>query len=609
MVIVIHKELTILGGFTHHNWTTPDPDVNRTIIDGENHWRGILAEQHDGHPATTVEMAGFTVQNGYVKGESHGSDADISVFGAGLLSDSATVILRDMVFRNNRAVGGDTASDYGGSGTGGGIALRGVSAGSTLENVTFEGNQALGGSGSGRGGYGIGGGLYTFRSTLTGRNLNFVGNVSRGGDSNGAGVDSINENGDGQGGGAAFHVNSNITLVNARFATNKALGGSAPNGQGGGGFGGGVFAEADSRVELREVHFFDNEARGGNGLNASSHGSVAVGGGLGVLDAQLVVEQSSFINNRALGGDGAALAGSAGGGGISLMRNIGATHQATIRNTIIANNRVRMGAGNPSDGGGGGGIFLLESEASIGHTTFAQNEVGPEAMQGSAIVLNFNSKLNLLHSIIAQHPGNGGASALFGHSGNAFTLERGLFDDNEQDYDGPATFAGLNTMLRGDAQFVSPGAPHYDYHIQELSHARQSASSSMDTFDIDGDPRDLEPDIGADEYVLPEIVGVSNTETTASSALIQWNSQGSGIDHFGVSVTCSRGASAPDGYPCGATVDVGLAEQVRLTGLSSDATYGVEVTAFDLQGTRLDSFSTSFTTGRPLFLPIVTGRR
>ena len=90
-----------------------------------------------------------------------------------------------MVFRDNQALGGDTSSPYGGAAAGGGVALRACPS-TTVENVVFESNRAEGGSGGDRGGFGIGGGMFTFETTLEAADLTFTNNRAVGGNSAGS---------------------------------------------------------------------------------------------------------------------------------------------------------------------------------------------------------------------------------------------------------------------------------------------------------------------------------------------------------------------------------------------------------------------------------------
>src|SRR5262249_54787630 len=42
IVCIVNKEVTIRGGFSTSNWTSPSPTANLTIIDGQNSSRGFL---------------------------------------------------------------------------------------------------------------------------------------------------------------------------------------------------------------------------------------------------------------------------------------------------------------------------------------------------------------------------------------------------------------------------------------------------------------------------------------------------------------------------------------------------------------------------------------
>jgi hypothetical protein len=62
----------------------------------------------------------------------------------------------------------------------------------------------------------------------------------------------------------------------------------------------------------------------------------------------------------------------------------------------------------------------------------------------------------------------------------------------------------MNTSLYvSSVQFMSPGAPSYNYHLSSSSPAIDEAAGSQLTSDIDNQPRPFNsmPDIGADEYV------------------------------------------------------------------------------------------------------------
>ncbi len=515
VVCILNKKLILRGGYTSDNWTVPNPEVNKTIIDGQNQYRGILVQRTaPSAPETAIHLEGFIVQNGLAQGNSSGSDDKTFAFGGGMLTDASLVTIKYVTFKNNKAMGGNTNSPYGGTGSGGGLALRTAQNSITLEYVFFEGNEAHGGSGLERGGFAIGGGLYTYRSTVEGNNLTFTNNKAVGGYSNGSGIN----NGwlaDAQGGGGAFQQGSTVTLENVEATGNVATGGQANNGKAGGAFGGALFSEGRPQeglfnsVTLRDANIRNNQAVGGQG-GKGGHGA---GGGLQFDKTSIFVERVYVINNQSIGGTGSA-GGPAGGGGVYLQNLDGSQINTTILNTIIADNTTRHGAGYP-DGGGGGGLWLQGiSSADIIHTTFANNQAQVATgqafgyMQGAAILLLNDgaataSNVNLSYSIIANHS-DSQRSAIHVKPGNTLTLNKGLFAGNGLDTnvtglpDKAGTFNGLNSMLKNNsAGFTSTN----DYHITSSSAAKDQATGSTTSVDIDNQSRnDGKPDIGADEY-------------------------------------------------------------------------------------------------------------
>ncbi len=600
-----NKEVTILGGFTANNWVTSDPETNLTIIDGQNSKRTLLVQHGSGQPAATLTMEGFTVQNGRVQGAGSGSEADISAFGGGMRADSSTVILRHMIFKNNQALGGNTSTNHGGSAAGGGIAIRSGAGTSILEHITFDNNQAIGGTGGDRGGLGIGGGLYTFESIVSGSYITFTNNLSQGGNSNGDGID-LGENADGQGGGAALHRNSTVTLEHVTATDNQTIGGNALNGQGGGAFGGGIYTESSVLVTIINATIHNNLALGGEGKNASSGGSVSFGGGIATTNASFTLDQASVINNASIGGDGSQIGGSGNGGGASFVRTEGSS-VINVTNSIFANNLVELGAGS-NPGGGGGGIYMRGSSATISQSTIAQNELGSSSIQGNGVLLISGSSASISYSIIAEHTIPSNAYALYADPNNTITLLDGLFSGNNLNNNNDGIITGVGTMINGSASFKSAGAPDYDYHIQDNSDARDAAAGSPVITDVDGENRDASPDIGADEYIPPTITHLIGAPYASQSVLVTWDViyMEDKLDHYEIEISCPAGANRPNEVDCDTPLNVGTAQQIQLTGLTNFATYGITLRALDNSSSELDSKSCTFIpTNIFVYLPVV----
>jgi hypothetical protein len=514
VICVVNKQLNILGGYSAQNWNNPDPANNLTVIDGAGSRRGVWVTSTG--PAAALRLEGFTIRNGVARGIAlRSGDDHNSGFGGGAFAENAFITLRNLVFENNQALGDNTGNNYGGAGAGGGLAIRVASDGSSLENLVFRNNLARGGTGPERGGFGVGGGLFTYSSTINNvHDLVFSGNSAMGGSTNGGGIDSIvNQLGDGQGGGAAFQLNSTVHAVRITASGNTAAGGAAVNGNSGAGFGGGVFAE-EASLTLEDSNFTNNTALGGTGVNsaAGTCGSgMGQGGGIETFNSDFTLNRVSVINNTAQGGAGASYKGSAGGGGIAIVRLSG-NSSSQLTNVVIADNLAAMGGGSDSSvGGGGGGLWLQGTNTTIVQATLARNRINSGNMQGqAAVILNFGAataaNVNLDYSIVSDHANNWGVVALHVQPGNTLTLLRGLWAGNNYNTNAggnggpPGTINGQASMLSAStAGFTSPGAPQEDYQLTPSSAAIDQAVGSSVPVDINGYARQNPPDVGAYE--------------------------------------------------------------------------------------------------------------
>ncbi|MGE3820178.1 MAG: hypothetical protein AB7I30_12220, partial [Isosphaeraceae bacterium] len=373
---LINKQLTMIGGYQANDWNTYNPGANRTVIDGENTYRGAIVV--GGGQPTSLTLQGFTVTRGLARGiPARGGNDAIDALGGGMLVDLAPVTIIDTVFSQNRALGENTAQAIGGAGAGGALALRGTSTATlaTLHNVVFDANQAIGGAGSSRGGFGQGGGLFLYQYAVNGSALTFTNNLARGGDTAGGGS-GAGDLADGQGGGFAVHIRASAQLSDVKAYGNQAVGGSAPNGDAGGAFGGGGYAEIATLI-LNDAEVANNAAVGGNGRNdGSSAAGFANGGGFMSINSNVTLDRNSYRANTAQGGNGATYKGVSGGGGIALVRQANAGGTAVVRNSLIAANTTAYGTGsNDTRGGGGGGVWIDGPTTTISHTTIVDNRL------------------------------------------------------------------------------------------------------------------------------------------------------------------------------------------------------------------------------------------
>jgi hypothetical protein len=497
VVCVKNKHLSIFGGFGGGDWQNPDPVTNLTVIDGEDTNQGV----HVRLDASLV-LEGFTV----TKGRNQGA-ANESAFGGGLASYNAQVELRDLIFSNNYAIGGDTNQNArGGGGIGGGVMLHTAAGVSVLERVVFDGNHAESGDGVEVGGWAIGGGLYTYQCEVSLSDVTFTNNMAIAGSTTGDGID----NGllaDAQGGAVAFHQGTTATVNGLTSIGNTSIGGDAPNGSAGGGYGAGVYCEKATSVTLNDIEVRDNLSRGGDG----DTGGLGAGGGIFDGTTPITINRAQIIANQALGGAGTTKQGSAGGGGIyfNVPASASPVAAAVVTNAIVADNLAQLGAGSGA-AGGGGGFFFSRVDGVLSHCTFARNQLGATPMEGLAISLvtqgSDSVEVDISYTIIADHSGiNAGTPALKVQELSTANLNQGLFANNDLDTNdglfGAGTITGLGTMISASsAGFFSPGDPDYDYHIVYSSPAKDEATGSTMTVDFESQVRDDgTPDIGADE--------------------------------------------------------------------------------------------------------------
>lgn len=547
VVCFVDKQLTILGGYSTANWTSANPVGNLTVIDGQNAYRGVAIVSYSS--IASLHMEGLTIRNGRAQGASSGGDWYTTAFGGGMWAQNSAVTLRDIVFENNVARGGDTSSSYGGAASGGGLAIQSPpqSSVSVLERVTFRNNQAVGGSGLDRGGLALGGGLFTYQAVVSADVVTFTNNLAKGGSSNGSGT-AGGLHADAMGGGAAFQHRSSVTLSNVTAMGNRVVGGNAgaySGTYGGGGFGG-AFHSEEATFVLTDAWIENNSVEGGTGAN----GGVGFGGGLELLNSSVTLKRVWVVGNVAISGgavEAGGYAGSPGGGGAYLWGFQDPPYYGELTNVVFADNQVVMSPSGISDlGGGGGGLVVQGMTVDIIHCTFAQNEFEGDLRSGQAILVhgtNGNRGIpgtaNIYYSIIADHVNlnTNNTSALTVSEGSTANLYKGLFAGNTNDTNlnsrplPPGKINGLDTMIHASsAGFVAPGAPDYDYHITPDSPAVARATGSTITDDIDGQPRPYGEvaDIGADEYVPPAltvtpqevVVLVTGDVGTTTSALV-----------------------------------------------------------------------------------------
>jgi hypothetical protein len=191
-------------------------------------------------------------------------------------------------------------------------------------------------------------------------------------------------------------------------------------------------------------------------------------------------------------------------------------------------------------------------------------------------------------------------------------LHQGLWSDNQFpdiNSDSPVRgdIYGLETMITGTANFVSPGAPNFDYHIFGNSAARDHAIDSSEPTDIDGESRTIfaPPDIGADEYVP---IVLTAAPSGAGRLLLNWRPNAvlaANTSHYSIIVEPEPGANPP---PMGSPIDAGTATSFVLDSLSDTRTYTLSVQALTDTDLVIETSNTVVTMPLPYatFLSLLT---
>jgi hypothetical protein len=495
VVCVVNKTLRVVGGFSTSNWAVPVPGLNPTTIDGQNSRRGVSLTSYNG--VARVTMENFTIQNGYAKGASSGGDYFTYAAGGGMDSTTGSVVLTNVVFRNNRSVGGDIASGYGGGGIGGGLTIRSSPGGaiSTLTNVRFEGNTAQGGNGPERGGVAQGGGFFIDNATVIAKDLQFSGNQALAASAPGSGL-SNGLHADALGGAIALGANANANFDGLYVTNSYCLGGNGTT-YGGNCFGGGIYAENNSTLTLAHGVLSHNTAVGGNGTT----GGGAFGGAIATYDANAALSQTRLVENLCQGGvsTNSTKKGPAAGGGAIFIADA-APHQASLTNGVIAYNRIQLSGNGTDPGLGGAGVALQGIQSTITHSTIAYNTFGTTGFllgQGLYVLSTGGGRaasLALNYSIVASHTNSANAAALHVSPNNSATLTRSLFAANTSNSN--VALGGMLTAAT--AGFRNPT----DLRLTASSAARDTADNSPATEDVVSFPRPYgaKPDIGAYEY-------------------------------------------------------------------------------------------------------------
>jgi hypothetical protein len=125
------------------------------------------------------------------------------------------------------------------------------------------------------------------------------------------------------------------------------------------------------------------------------------------------------------------------------------------------------------------------------------------------------STVNLNFSILSNHSGTQGGHAIDGSTDSRVNFNTDLSYNNKNGLLPPAggvAVSGTNTVITPEGAqnlYISPGSPNFDYHLNRSfpggNPAIDRATGSTTTVDLDNNPRDSKPDLGAYEAVNPRV--------------------------------------------------------------------------------------------------------
>jgi hypothetical protein len=405
----------------------------------------------------------------------------------------------------------------GGNGLGGGIFSQAASvtitgAATVQKNFVSAGSGAAGGKGgTGAGGQGAGGrggnaglaaggGIYAaIGATTISGGAQIIANTASG-DHGGAGAGGVGGNGGGAFGGGvwigngSFNLNvGNVSKNVAKSGGNGGTGGAGAGGNGGNGGsvqGGGVYISSGaSSVTIKDASFYLNTAEvGGKGGAAGGgpqgNGGDVQGGGLYTATTNnVLVSNSTLLDNFAKTAGGGAVAGQAAGGGIYNKGTL-ALHSDTVAN----NTATDLGGGVANTG-----TLTLVSTIIAGDTATS----GPDLSDTGTTTASFSLIQSSAGHSIANGTNNNqvGVNPLFGSiqqdTGNTNTWYINLkfgspAIDAGNNPDG-VTFDQIGRLTAADASFQA--APPAGPGIANNSHFRvQNSVTDIGAVESPGQP-------------------------------------------------------------------------------------------------------------------------
>jgi hypothetical protein len=309
-VVCIDRSITVQGGYTVTDWTTPDPLAHPTTLNAQDGGRGVVIRG-----TQDVTVAGLRITGG----NADGLGGDVAGFdaGGGVYIRAPRVTLADCEVYGNHAEASDFCCGYGG-----GVYLFESDYAELVGNAIHDNTANAAGHGDG-GGLGIVGSAHV---TLRDNTIKW---------------NTGTNSGNSLGGGVYLSGCDYAMLENNYIALNTASTGADASG-------GGLYLMACNYATLT-----------GNDIesNLASEYTWGWGGGLCVSNSYRVALDGNLVMNNTTTAGGPAAAGF--GGGLYLEYST-----TTLTNTVFFGNDARTL---------GGALYVLASSPRLVHTTLIDN--------------------------------------------------------------------------------------------------------------------------------------------------------------------------------------------------------------------------------------------
>ena len=105
-VMFIDESLTVRGGYTTTDWTTPHPTTYPSIVNPQGRGRGIVVTIPDHNTPITVTLEGLSITQGYAEGSGGGlylSGASITISGCHIYSNTGGSLGSGLYLNGNKA--------------------------------------------------------------------------------------------------------------------------------------------------------------------------------------------------------------------------------------------------------------------------------------------------------------------------------------------------------------------------------------------------------------------------------------------------------------------------------------------------------------------------